>query len=89
MTDSDVSGQPPQYAAQRLRQALIEDPRTSEQGVRVTVRGTHVFLTGHVASEERRTRLDEVIREVAPGLRVHNEVGVVDCREPAEEEELR
>jgi osmotically-inducible protein OsmY len=80
---------PPQYLAARLRKALVEDPRTAEQGVRVTVRGDHVMVSGEVASEERRGRVTEVIREAAPDLVVHNDVRVVRAGEPNGREELR
>ncbi|GAA2828921.1 BON domain-containing protein [Crossiella cryophila] len=79
----------PQYEVSRLRRALVEDPRTAEQGVRVTVRGQHVFLVGEVASEARRRGLDEVIGEVAPDLVVHNETHVAGAAAPVGREELR
>ncbi|MBP2471634.1 hypothetical protein JOF53_000506 [Crossiella equi] len=79
----------PQYEVGRLRRALVEDPRTAEQGVQVTVRGEHVFLVGEVASEERRRSLDEVVRELVPDLVVHNETHVVPAAAPSGREELR
>ncbi|MGO1052297.1 BON domain-containing protein [Crossiella sp. CA198] len=79
----------PQYEVSRLRRALVEDPRTAEQGVKVTMRGQHVFLAGEVASEERRDKLDEVIGELAPELVVHNETQVVRAEAPTGREELR
>ncbi|MGW0521986.1 BON domain-containing protein [Crossiella sp. NPDC003009] len=79
----------PQYEVGRLRRALVEDPRTAEQGVKVTVRGEHVFLSGEVASEQRRRNLDEVIGELAPDLVVHNETHVVEAGAPTGREELR
>ncbi|MCP2258768.1 BON domain [Streptoalloteichus tenebrarius] len=83
-----MSTKTPQYAAARLTQALASDPRTAELGVRVQLRGEHVYLVGEVASEERRRHLTEVVHELAPELTVHNEVGVVECREPSTAEEL-
>nr|BFE99555.1 hypothetical protein GCM10020241_12310 [Streptoalloteichus tenebrarius] len=56
--------------------------------MRVQLRGEHVYLVGEVASEERRRHLTEVVHELAPELTVHNEVGVVECREPSTAEEL-
>jgi len=79
----------PQYAATRLQQALAEDQRTTELGIKVTIRpGNNVFLRGEVMTEERRRRLEEVVAEVAPQLRIHNEVRVVECDEPTERETL-
>jgi len=79
----------PQYAAMRLQQALAEDPRTAELGIKVTVRPGEVFLRGEVMTEERRDRLAEVVAEHAPDLRIHNEVRLADCTEPTGEETLR
>jgi osmotically-inducible protein OsmY len=78
-----------QYVVARLQRALAEDPRTAEQGVRVTVRGGDVYLRGDVACEERRNELAEVAREIVPDCSVHNETRVVSGTEPADEEELR
>lgn len=78
-----------QYLAARLRRALAEDPRTTELGVRVTVRGDHVLLSGDVASAERRGELEAVIHDVAPELTVLDDVKVTPVGEPEGREELR
>jgi hypothetical protein len=78
-----------QYLSARLRQALAEDPRTTELGVRVTVRGDHVLLSGDVASPDRRAELEAVIHDVAPELTVLDDVKVVPSEAPVGREELR
>lgn len=78
-----------QYLAARLRRALAEDPRTTELGVRVTVRGDHVLLSGDVACAERRGELEAVIHDVAPELTVLDDVKVTPVGEPEGREELR
>lgn len=78
-----------QYLAARLRQALAEDPRTTELGVRVTVRGDNVLLSGDVASPDRRAELEAVIHDVAPELTVIDDVKVVPSEAPVGREELR
>jgi osmotically-inducible protein OsmY len=78
-----------QYLSARLRQALAEDPRTTELGVRVTVRGDNVLLSGDVASPERRAALEAVIHDVAPELTVIDDVKVVPSEAPVGREELR
>lgn len=80
--------EPPQYLAQRLRRALAEDPRTAEMGVQVKVRGSVVFLTGEVATQQRCRQLAAVVAEAAPELTVHNDVHVVPARVPDSREEL-
>jgi hypothetical protein len=79
----------PQYRAARLRQALAEDPRTAELGVRVTVRGEHVMLSGQVVSEQRRAELQRVLAEMEPNLAIYNDVRVTSADEPSGREELR
>ncbi len=58
--------------------------------MRVTIRGTDVYLTGEVASAARRDALTVVVQEQLPGVTVHNDVHVVDSRDPGTSvEELR
>lgn len=45
-----------QYLAANLRRAVAEDPRTAELGVRITVRGDHVMLSGDVACADAARR---------------------------------
>ncbi|MEU5694958.1 BON domain-containing protein [Actinosynnema sp. NPDC020468] len=78
-----------QYLAARLRRALAEDPRTAELGVRVTVRGDNVLLSGDVASPERRAELEAVVHDVAPEVTVLDDVKVVPVGEPDGSEEIR
>jgi osmotically-inducible protein OsmY len=87
MTDQDQT--PAQYVAARLRRMLAEDPRTAEQGVRVTVRGQQVMVSGDVASAERRDQLELVLREAVPDMVVHNDVRIVRAGEPTDREELK
>ncbi|NRQ32636.1 BON domain-containing protein [Nonomuraea sp. NN258] len=78
----------PQYVAARVQQAMAEDGRTHELGIRVDVRGDQVFLRGEVSGAEQRERLGEVAREAAPELHVHNEIKIVQVSEPGEDEHL-
>ncbi|MFC5830090.1 BON domain-containing protein [Nonomuraea insulae] len=78
----------PQYVAARVQQALAEDGRTHELGIRVDIRGEQLFLRGQVSGVEQRERLGQVAREAAPELHVHNEIKVVDVTEPGEDEHL-
>ncbi|SFQ31266.1 hypothetical protein SAMN05421810_10661 [Amycolatopsis arida] len=85
MNDEDA----PQYSVAHVRRALAEDERTAELGVRVNIRGNAVHLSGEVATEQRKAELDHVLAEVAPELRVHNDVRIVGAGEPTRREELR
>ena len=79
----------PQYRAARLRHALAEDPRTAELGVRVTVRGDSVLLTGDVACDSRRTEIERLVHELAPDAAVLNDIRVTTADVPHGREELR
>lgn len=84
-----MTDEPEQYLAARLRRALAEDPRTCELGVRVTVRGHNVLLSGDVTSADRRAELEAVIHDVAPELTVLDDVKVTPVEAPIGREELR
>jgi osmotically-inducible protein OsmY len=78
----------PQYVAARIQRALAEDERSNELGIRVDVRGEHVFLRGQVSGEEHLRLIKEVACEVAPDMIVHNEVTLVEVLDPGMEEHL-
>lgn len=80
---------PPQYLVAHLRTTLAEDPRTAEQGVRVTVRGDQIVVSGDVATAQRRAEVAAVISENAPDMVIHNDIRVVCADEPTRREELR
>lgn len=54
------------HLARRLEKALVDDERTHELGIHVHVRSGRLIAQGEVASEERRQRVLEVLREHAP-----------------------
>jgi osmotically-inducible protein OsmY len=74
---SDPVDDSPEYLAERVRQAVATDLRSTEQGVQVRVTDDELFLYGEVGSAERRDAVAEVAAEVVPGRRIHNDVTVV------------
>ena len=82
--------EPDVYLAEQVRQALILDPRVNELYVQVTVTGRQVFLSGTVATAERREAVAVVAQEILPGHEVHNQTKVGSYPEPdaAETEHL-
>ena len=79
----------PYYLQGRIERRLAEDPATAELGVRVAVHGGAVFLTGQVASEERRRHVVAAATEEAGGLEVHDDLGITAADAPTGAEELR
>jgi polyhydroxyalkanoate synthesis regulator phasin len=60
--------------ARRLERVLIDDDRTHELGVQVLAVGDRIVAHGEVASEERRQRVLEVLREAAPDHQVEDQL---------------
>lgn len=78
----------PVYLVARLREALAGDDRTSEQGVRVRVRNSEIYLDGPVADAGQQAAIRAVVAETAPGMRVHDETHVVSAAAPTSSEQL-
>ena len=64
------------YEMQRLRDALATDDRVAEMGVQVRLVAGKVFLSGQVATEERRQAVGTLAGEVLPEFEIHNETVV-------------
>lgn len=79
----------PYYLQARIERRLAEDPDTAELGVRVTVHGTAVHLTGDVASQERRRHLVAGAAEEAGGLDIRDDLRVTCADAPTTAEDLR
>lgn len=71
-----MTEEPEDYAAQRVRDALAADGRAGEMAVRVRTVAGKVFLTGEVATPERRDAVGAVAAEVLPDYELHNETVV-------------
>ena len=78
----------PEYLIGHIQQALATDPRTGELELDVRIAGGRIFLTGAVATKERCIAVEQVVREVAPGIDVANELTVTIETDPGPEEAL-
>jgi hypothetical protein len=83
-----VTDDAPEYLIGRIHQALATDDRTGELELDVRLAGGRIFLTGTVATAERRGAVEEVVREVAPDVEVVNELTVAGDAPPGDEESL-
>jgi hypothetical protein len=83
-------GAPPEYLVGHIEDALARDPRVTEQGLRVQVRGSPptVVVTGTVVSQRHQAAIAEIVAELLPGARLDDETTVADYPEPSEVEEL-
>ncbi|MFL6089684.1 MAG: BON domain-containing protein [Aeromicrobium sp.] len=70
------------HANQRLEQAIANDLRTNELGIRVQVIDHRVVLRGEVASEERRAAVLTVAQEHMPASHIIDEIRLSDAADP-------
>ena len=63
--------------AAKLHEALAMDARVGELHLSVTVDGSAVAVSGKVATEARRSAVEAVVRELAPGRELDNQVEVL------------
>jgi osmotically-inducible protein OsmY len=81
--------EPEDYTAQRLKEALATDERVAEMGVQVRLVAGKVFLTGQVATEERRQAVGAIAGEVLPEYEVHNDTVVTVVADAPRVEHIR
>ncbi len=85
----DVSRtEPPQYVAERVRDALRRDPRVGELDVQVRITGARVFVNGNVATAERQRAITEIVEEILPDVEVCNETSIQNAPETEDLERL-
>jgi hypothetical protein len=74
------------YTGEQVRGALADDPRVGELDIQVRIAGGRVFLTGSVATDERRQVVGEIVGRLLPSVEVCNGIEVMsERREPGEE----
>lgn len=73
---TELGQEPVEYSIAHIKEALAADPHTAELHVEVQVKGASVAVTGRVATEERRTAVEEVIERLYPEARIQNYVAV-------------
>jgi hypothetical protein len=72
-----------EHTARRLEKALGEHERTHELGIRIHASGDRLIAQGEVASHERRQAVLDVLRELAPGATVTDQITVsADALQP-------
>lgn len=76
------------YLVERIRESIATDPRVNELELQVTVSSGKVFVSGTVATAERRDAIGEVLAAVAPNHEIHNETSVIPLASDHEVEEL-
>jgi osmotically-inducible protein OsmY len=80
--------EPPEYLAERLREAIATAPDVYELGIVVQVSGRAVLLTGSASSVAQREAIGQLVDRLAAGLDVVNEIGVPSTEPPHRVEHL-
>lgn len=90
-SDPPVNGRaepPPGYTEAHVAEALATDPRVSTLGIEVSIRDHEVFLSGDVGTAEAKEAVAEVVAELLPGYKVHNDTSAPDFPHGVETEHL-
>jgi len=77
-----------EHTNQRVEQAIANDARTNELGVRIDCIDRRVLVRGEVASEERRAAVLEVVREQLPEAEIVDHLRLSDAAQPPRRAEV-
>ncbi|HKY59337.1 MAG TPA: hypothetical protein VJL80_14970 [Aeromicrobium sp.] len=71
-----------EHTNQRVEQAIANDARTHELGVRIECIDRRVLVRGQVASRERRAAVLTVVREQLPEAEIVDHLRLSDATQP-------
>ena len=74
------------YLAAHLEEALAEDGRVAEPGLRVQVAGDRVVVSGTVSDPERKLAVEQVLRDLVGERTVVDLTDVAGSGPPPEEQ---
>jgi hypothetical protein len=80
--------QPDEYLCEQIRQAVAHDERVGEFDLQVEIVAGKVFVTGTVATDERRQAISAIVAEMIPEHELHNDVVVPPMHDAGEVEHL-
>jgi hypothetical protein len=77
-----------EYLEGQVQHLLAEDPRISEQGIRVVRVEDGMVLVGEVEGPERCAHIEQIVREAFPDLNVRCDLAVTRVGAPQEVERI-
>ena len=83
-----MTDEPLPYLVAHLHEAMMVDDRLNEQAIEIVVVGNRLELRGEVATPERHKAALDLVRELAPGIEVVDDICVSRTRRRDEPEEL-
>jgi len=78
----------PHYDVAHLQERFARDPRLHELDLQVEVRGNQVVLKGEVSERDRRDVVEEMTREIFPGVPIENQIQMTHFEGPISTEEI-
>ena len=84
----DRPANPDLYLAERLREALEQDPRVAEPGIDVEMSDGVVVPSGTMTSPEQQDAAVAIARDFVPQHQVRVQTRVTDLTEPTDSEHL-
>jgi hypothetical protein len=79
--------EPITYVVAHLHEALLADERLHEQAIEIAVVGDRLELRGEVATPERRAAALQLVRHLAPGIEVVDDLRVTRLAAPDDDPE--
>ena len=76
------------HTSQRVEQAIANDARTNELGVRIECIDRRVLVRGEVASEQRRDAVLTVVQEQLPDAEIVDHLRLSDAAQPPQRTEI-
>lgn len=80
--------EPTQYLVAHVREVLAGDERVAALDINVRIVGSAVYLTGTVATAQRRDAAELVVRELLPQYQVHNQLALLSQDAPRDAEDV-
>jgi len=77
------------YLAAKVREALTQSKKTGALGIEVFIQDKQIMVRGQIESEEQHHAIIDVIRQMAPQLRIEDQLNVTDWKAPTEIEALQ
>lgn len=86
---SEDGNESPIYIKGRIMEALTTDERIAEHDIKIVVSDKTIVAKGEVFTEEQRSAVDEVIKQIAPQCEFRNQVNVRVLHPPEGSEAIK